>query len=642
MAGKKRLKNSRYITGFDGLRAIGVIGVILYHLMPYTFTGGYLGVPIFMVVSGYLITDLLVQEWEQNQWINLKSFYLRRVKRLYPGLITMLFATGAYITLFQREMLHQLNQIIITNILYVYNWWQIGHGQSYFDRFANNESPFTHLWTLSIEGQFYLIWPFIVVALIIGLKNKNRIAQVLLAVSVVSAIWMAILYQPNADPSRLYYGTDTRVFSILLGAALAFVWPSTALKQKIVPKQRLVLDGIGLVSVLSLVWLMVKLNAESSLVYRGGLFLFSALVCALVAVVAHPGADWNRLLTNPVFNWLGKRSYGIYLYQFPVMIFFETIFKNIADHPVLYPVIEVAIIFGLTELSYRFIEQPLAHYPYKQLWHQLKQFMHQPHWNRVVGRVTGLAIVFLIGLVGAFQAPFQPAPDTYKSALAVNIKQNQKANQKRKDALIKKAKAQNKAGQANGPTSKAEKAAEAAAQKHPINQEFEKYGLSQVTIQRAQNISVTAIGDSVLLDGSQALQKLFPNMLVDAAVGRQLYQSIQIVKDYDQKQALSDTVLVSLGTNGAFTQEQMAQFMAAIGTKRKVYWLNAFVPTRPWQNDVNQTLKNATKQYPNLTVIDWYSQAAKHSDWFYQDKVHPNPTGVNEYAAIITKALAAK
>ncbi len=440
MAGKKRLKNSRYITGFDGLRAIGVIGVILYHLMPYTFTGGYLGVPIFMVVSGYLITDLLVQEWEQNQWINLKSFYLRRVKRLYPGLITMLFATGAYITLFQREMLHQLNQIIITNILYVYNWWQIGHGQSYFDRFANNESPFTHLWTLSIEGQFYLIWPFIVVALIIGLKNKNRIAQVLLAVSVVSAIWMAILYQPNADPSRLYYGTDTRVFSILLGAALAFVWPSTALKQKIVPKQRLVLDGIGLVSVLSLVWLMVKLNAESSLVYRGGLFLFSALVCVLVAVVAHPGADWNRLLTNPVFNWLGKRSYGIYLYQFPVMIFFETIFKNIADHPVLYPVIEVAIIFGLTELSYRFIEQPLAHYPYKQLWHQLKQFMHQPHWNRVVGRVTGLAIVFLIGLVGAFQAPFQPAPDTHKSALAVNIKQNQKANQKRKDALIKKSK----------------------------------------------------------------------------------------------------------------------------------------------------------------------------------------------------------
>ena len=444
MAGKKRLNNSRYITGFDGLRAIGVIGVILYHLMPYTFTGGYLGVPIFMVVSGYLITDLLVQEWEQNHWINLKSFYLRRVKRLYPGLLTMLFATGAYITLFEPQMLHNLNQIIITNILYVYNWWQIGHGQSYFDRFANNESPFTHLWTLSIEGQFYLLWPFVVVALIIGFKNKGRIARVLLGAGLVSAIWMAILYHPNADPSRLYYGTDTRMFSILVGAALAFVWPSTALKQKIIPRQRWTLDGIGLLSTITMLILMVKMNAESAFVYRGGLFIFSLLICVLVAVVAHPGSDWNRLLTNPVFNWLGKRSYGIYLYQFPVMIFFEGVFKNVDAHPALYPVIEVAIIFGLTELSYRFIEQPLAHYPYQELGQRMRQFVKHPTLNRQSGLVFGMAIVFLVGLVGAIQAPGQPAPDAHKSALAVNIQKNKKENDARNKALVEKAKAQNK------------------------------------------------------------------------------------------------------------------------------------------------------------------------------------------------------
>ena len=642
MTGKKRLKNSRYISGFDGLRAIGVIGVILYHLMPYTFTGGYLGVPIFMVVSGYLITDLLVQEWEQNHWINLKSFYLRRVKRLYPGLLTMLLATSAYITLFQRQLLYQLHQIVITNILYVYNWWQIGHGQSYFDRFANNESPFTHLWTLSIEGQFYLIWPFIVVALIIGVKNKGRIARILFGASLVSAIWMAVLYHPGADPSRLYYGTDTRVFSILLGAATAFLWPSTALKQKVVTQQRLLLDGIGLASVLGLLALMFNLNAENGWVYRGGMFAFSLIVCLLVAVVAHPGSDWNRILTNPIFNWLGKRSYGIYLYQFPVMIFFESYFKNIAAHPILYPVIEIGIIFGITELSYRWIEQPLARYQYRKMWQQLRQFISQPNWNRTAGVITGLTIVTLIGLVGLVQAPGQPAPNAHKSALAVNIQKNKKANQKRKAALIAKAKQQNQTKSAKKSQAELDRAAEAAAQKHPVNQEFEKYGLSQVVLQKAQNMNVTAIGDSVLLDASEPLQKIFPNMLVDAEVGRQLYQTTPIIKDYVQKGALSKTVLISLGTNGSFSTEQMADFMSAIGSQRQVYWLNAYVPTRPWQNDVNEMLKGAVKKYPNLTVIDWYSQASQHSDWFYQDRVHPNPTGVNEYTAIITKAMVKK
>ncbi|GEA76132.1 acyltransferase [Latilactobacillus sakei] len=639
MAGKKRLNNSRYITGFDGLRAIGVIGVILYHLMPYTFTGGYLGVPIFMVVSGYLITDLLVQEWEQNHWINLKSFYLRRVKRLYPGLLTMLFATGAYITLFERQMLHNLNQIIITNILYVYNWWQIGHGQSYFDRFANNESPFTHLWTLSIEGQFYLLWPFVVVALIIGFKNKGRIARVLLGAGLVSAIWMAILYHPNADPSRLYYGTDTRMFSILVGAALAFVWPSTALKQKIIPRQRWTLDGIGLLSTITMLILMVKMNAESAFVYRGGLFIFSLLICVLVAVVAHPGSDWNRLLTNPVFNWLGKRSYGIYLYQFPVMIFFEGVFKNVAAHPVLYPVIEVAIIFGLTELSYRFIEQPLAHYPYQELGQRMRQFVKHPTLNRQSGLVFGMAIVFLVGLVGAIQAPGQPAPDAHKSALAVNIQKNKKENDARNKALVEKAKAQNKQQKKAKSKAQADKEAEAAAQKHPVNQEYEKYGLTQVELQKAQSMPITAIGDSVLLDAGKTLQTLFPNMLVDASVGRQLNKSTPVVDSYAQKGALSDTVLISLGTNGSFTQAQLDEFMAAIGSQRKVFWLNAYVPTRPWQNDVNQMLKGAAKKYPNLTIINWYDQARKHGDWFYDDQVHPNPVGVKEYAAIVTKAL---
>ncbi len=224
---KKKAPRRRYITGFDGLRTIGVLGVILYHLRPELFKGGYLGVPIFMVVSGYLITDGLVMEITRTGRFNFKNFWLKRIRRLYPALLVVLFGTAAYITLFARGLLHNLHAIIATNLVYLYNWWQIANGQSYFARFADGESPFTHLWTLSIEGQFYLVFPLLVLLLFgIFRLSKGKMAGITLGLAGASAIWMGVLYKITAggahfDPSRLYYGTDTRVFAILLGAALA-------------------------------------------------------------------------------------------------------------------------------------------------------------------------------------------------------------------------------------------------------------------------------------------------------------------------------------------------------------------------------------------------------------------------------------
>ena len=209
----------RYITGFDGLRTLAVVGVILYHIMPFKFQGGFLGVPIFLVLSGYLITDHLVLEYEQTGTIDLKNFYIKRVKRLYPGLITMLMATTAYITLFQRQLLVNIRGVIVTNLLYVYNWFEIAHGESYFDKFGN-QSPFTHLWTLAIEGQFYLFWPLIMLALLVFIRKKQPIFDVLFIGSFVSALLMAVMFHPNQDPSRVYYGTDTRLFSIFLFSLL--------------------------------------------------------------------------------------------------------------------------------------------------------------------------------------------------------------------------------------------------------------------------------------------------------------------------------------------------------------------------------------------------------------------------------------
>lgn len=632
MVKERRLKNRRYINGFDGLRTIGVLGVILYHLMPYKFTGGFLGVPIFMVVSGYLITDLLNQEWQQNQKINLLGFYKRRIKRLLPGLLSMLLITSAYITLFSRTLLYQLKSIVITNILGVYNWWQIANGQSYFERFANNESPFTHLWTLSIEAQFYLIWPFIFVFLVLFVKNQQKSATSLLVISLASAILMALLFQPGQDPSRVYYGTDTRVFSITLGAALAFIWPSNQAEIILEKSKRRLLNLLGLITLGLIIYLLITIQAQSAFVYYGGFLIFSFLVAFLVAIIVHPAAAMNRLLSNPLFDWIGKRSYGIYLYQFPVMIFFENQVTNIAQHTVLYPIIEVAIILVITELSYRLIEKPLAKMQMQVLISEIRSLIKHPRVSIKLIFNAILLLVMMIGLVGVFQSSSVTAsknPDQAK--LSKKITANQKATQKRNQEIIAKSKKTDKQKTKDKP---------AVSRKSETVTESElASGVTEKERATAQEMPVTAIGDSVLSDASVDLQKVFPLMLVDAKVGRQAYDSAPIIQSYANKGLLSTNVLLSLGTNGAFSDKQLDEIMAIIGDKRHVFWLNTFVPTRSWQNQVNKTLDNAKKRYPNLTVIDWYDVAKKHGDWFYADQVHPNLEGNQQYVNLITKTL---
>ncbi|MFC6170836.1 acyltransferase family protein [Loigolactobacillus jiayinensis] len=624
MEHKKRLANSRYITGINGLRAIAVIGVILYHLIPFTVPGGFLGVVIFLVLTGYLITDLLVQEWDQNGHIALVDFYRRRVKRLYPALVTMLFATAAYMTLFQRQLLAQLRGILWSNLLYVYNWWQILHGQSYFDRFANNESPFTHLWTLSIEGQFYLVWPILIVTLFLVTKYRHQVSNLLLGLGVLSALLMAFLFVPGHDPSRVYYGTDTRAFAIFFGAFMALIWPSTELKPKIGRPQQRLLNGLGVVSLIAIVAMMGLVDAQSSFVYRGGMVLFTIFVMLLLAATVHPGAQVNRWLTNPLFTWLGKRSYGIYLYQFPVMIFYENQVHNIAHWPWLHNLIQLALIMVLSELSYRFVEKPLSHVQWRHLgsW-------RTKGWRRWL-LVPALA-VFAVGLAGAAQAPAHAT--TEKSALARNIKRNAKENSARNAKLIAAAKKKKQQAKAQGSSAASSASSSSVAAVG---------GLTTAQTQQAQQLAIVGVGDSVMLDSVDSLQKIFPQMIVDAAVGRQVRSSNDILANYKRKGVLANVVLVGLGTNGAFTNQQLDQIMQTVGSQRQVFWVNVRVPTRNWQNTVNNSLSAATKRWPNLTIIDWYTYSNNHPDWFYDDQVHPNQVGKQHYAEFIAEQILAQ
>ncbi|APT19150.1 hypothetical protein FC62_GL000266 [Amylolactobacillus amylotrophicus DSM 20534] len=633
----KKQKN-RYITGYDGLRTFGVLGVILYHLNPNVFVGGYLGVPIFFAVSGYLVTDHMLASYQQTGHYDNKGYLLRRIKKIYPQLLTVLLASSAYIFMFQRDLLAKLYQIFISNVLNVYNWWQIANGQSYFERFAGHESPFTHLWTLSIEGQFYLIWPLIIFLLVRYVKKPGRMFGIMLGVSVLSAALMAFLYQPGVDTSRIYYGTDTRLFAILLGGALAVIWPSTQLRTHIAKSDRRLLNTIGAVAALGMLFLIFSpmMDPQKALTYRGGMFIFSILTVILIAIVAHPGADFNRYLTNPIFKWVGQRSYGIYLYQFPVMIFFENKVKVNPSNQIIAQIIEVLIILVVSDLAYRLIERPLG----KVTWSKTRRYIknifdfHSPKIFRKVGFVFAVLII-LVGASAIIVSPTVKAADPNDSPLAKQIAKNKAEDKKRNSALIRQAK---EAKKKKINKSDLYREAEQNAKEKPINREFEPYGISQLQLQLAQKLPVTAIGDSVMAGSSNNLKVIFPQMIVDASVSRQLVNSFDLVNSYKQKGALNDTVLIALGTNGPFTSDDMAHMMQIIGPSRRVFWINTKVP-RQWQGDVNELLTESAAKYRNLTVIDWYKYSVSHQDWFYDDQTHPSPDGSKYYTAFIAKEI---
>lgn len=634
----KQTKN-RFITGYSGLRALAVVGVILYHLDPSIFIGGYLGVPIFFVLSGYLVTDHMLASYEKTGRYDYKRFYINRVKKLYPQMITVLWMSGAYILLFQQNLLAKFNQIVWTNLLNVYNWWQIANGQSYFERFASNESPFTHLWTMSIDGQFYILWP-LVIFLLIKYTHKKKIGfWVITTITVLSALEMAILFKPGIDTSRIYYGTDTRFFSLGLGALLAYIWPTAKLNKNIAPKYAQILDIAGAVSFIGMLFLFFNkiVDPQKGFIYHGGMFVFSLLTTIFVAVIAHPASHWNNWMTNSIFDYIGSRSYGIYLYQFPVMIFFEDKFTNVADHPFLYHFIEVMLIFVISEITYRLIEKPIGKITLDKTRNYFNSVFNWDNGNwKQKFRALIAAIILVLGSVAIIRAPYVKAANPNKSKLAQQITKNRAQQEKDNKKVIDNIKKNGKLAESK---SKLYQDAKRNAIKHPVNKEYEKYGISQLDLQLAQKTSVTAVGDSVMAGSSDKLKQLMPNSIIDATVSRQLSDTFGIIQNYKNQGVLANNVLLGLGTNGSFPMSELDHMMQIIGPKRHVFWVNIHVPSRQWQDPVNKLLNQAAKRYKNLTIIDWYGYSSKHPGWFYPDQTHPTPNGSYYYTAYIAKQI---
>lgn len=347
----------RYMPGIDGLRALSVIAVIAYHLDLNWAPGGLIGVGIFFVLSGYLITDQIIQRWKQDRRFDLKDFWIRRARRLLPAMFVMLFVTAMWLLVFDRSRLAALQGDFISSTLYFNNWWLIFHDVSYFESFGP-PSPIGHLWSLAIEEQFYFIWPLVI---IVGLRlapQRGKLIVMCLTGAFLSALAMALIYQPGVDPSRVYYGTDTRAFALLIGAALALAWPSQNLTDKISRRSRYILDFSGAIGLITLILMIWRTNEYGQFLYYGGLVLVSILSAIVIAVLAHPACRLAKIMGCKPLRWIGVRSYSIYIWHYPVIILTNPT-VNTGGFDGFRVLFQLGVSLLLASLSWKYIEEPI-------------------------------------------------------------------------------------------------------------------------------------------------------------------------------------------------------------------------------------------------------------------------------------------
>ncbi|QBJ68223.1 acetyltransferase [Bacillus anthracis] len=596
-------KNSRYMVGLDSLRGLAILGVILYHINFNWMPGGFLGVTVFFVLSGYLITDILAMEWKRNKRIDLKKFWLSRARRLLPGMLVMLVITLAWITIFHSSLLEKMRGDSLAALFYVSNWWYIYHKLSYFDNF-NQISPLNHFWSLAVEEQFYVVWPFIISLGLYYIKKQSRMILLICLGAFASALAMAILYEPGVDPSRIYYGTDTRAFSLLIGAVLALVWPSNRLANKIIPKARFILDVVGGIALIIILVMFWKTNQYDPFLYKGGMVLLSIAAALLVANLAHPASRIAQFLRFRPLRWVGVRSYGIYLWHYPILTL-TTPKVNAGDFSIIRAILQFLLIILIAQISWKFIEKPIRQGALRNI--QFKNL-------RLQNVTLGVKLALVCSLF-------------FTSIAVLGLSNASKAKGNYQQDKVEAVQTQ----PAPHPVAVWEK----PNQETPLNQGESK----EVNSAHPKNpLTVTAIGDSVMIDITPYLKNTFPDIRIDAQIGRQLSKAIPVVEQLKNEGDLGNYVIIGLGTNGAFTTEQLVSLIKLIGNERKIIFINTRVP-RPWESIVNERLKVTVTKYPNVTLVDWYAASAGKKDYFAPDGVHLTNVGAEAYAVLVAKAV---
>lgn len=343
--------------GLDGLRAMSVLAVIGYHLDLEWAKGGLLGVGMFFVLSGYLITDQIIFEYKTKNKLSILKFWMRRLRRLLPAMVCMLLLVALWLSMTDFSRLQALEGDFLSSLFYMNNWYLIFNEVSYFESFGP-ASPIGHLWSLSIEEQFYLVWPIV---FLIGIKHvprRGKLMLLILLLASISALAMAVMYESGMDPSRVYYGTDTRAFAILIGAALAVVWPSWKLSDRISPFARALLDINGVLGILILLILISRSNEYDDWLYQFGFLYVSFVTAAVIAVLAHPASRLGKIVACRPLTWIGKRSYSLYIWHYPVIVLSSPT-VNTEGLGFTQILLQSTMSVILSALSYKYVEEPI-------------------------------------------------------------------------------------------------------------------------------------------------------------------------------------------------------------------------------------------------------------------------------------------
>ncbi|CAN2180138.1 COG1835 Predicted acyltransferases [Candidatus Nanopelagicaceae bacterium] len=572
----------QYIPAIDGLRAIAVMAVLFYHLGFKWIPGGFLGVDLFFVISGYVITRLLLDSIERSGGLDLRAFYLARVRRLLPALAFMLVTTAIAVGIWAPDTIKRFlidTPFALTGSM---NWWLVGHHLDYFETIGR-PPLLQHTWSLAVEAQFYLIWPLILLV-ILKFFGKKRVSIASLAIAAISGITLMIVSfsldaASASKVSHVYFGTDTHSIGLFLGAALAVSWIPQNFKTDVSKKAQDFIDGIGVFGFLGILSTFLLIDETKPALYKIAFPLAGLFAAAIITSIVHPASRFAPILQNPVLLWIGERSYAIYLWHWVIFQVTRPEVDLAGASWAMYA-LRILIVFALADISLRFVELPVRRgvlsYWFKGLKYRTLAEKKQQQLK------ASLIIAVLVAAVSII------------SVRALIIGNEQRA------ALIEQIET------TDSPA-------------------------------LATDTGIWLTGDSVILGIRSYLAQSHEVSLVNAHVGRQAPELLDAIL-HDKANAPEGPVVLNLGNNNSLTEAQVVAILEALKDEKKVILVNTAVP-RPWRESNNQLIAEISSRYSNVRVIDWASISDGHPEYFAPDGVHLKQAGVAIYVEEISKYL---